>query len=171
MKFCPKCGEGLETRQVVAGDRERLVCPACSFIFYLDPKVAACTIPVQDGKIILTRRAIEPARGKWVFPGGYVERGETVEEAALRETKEETNLDVRLLEILNVYSYSTSIVVVIVFRAEVLGGEPVPGHECLDVSAFYPAEIPWDELAFRSTHDALRDWLAKVGTGAQGGHW
>src|SRR5690606_10564521 len=100
-------------------DKERLVCDSCNHVHYLDPKVTACTIPVLDGKLAMMRRAIEPFRGKWVFPGGYMERGETVEQAAIRETWEEVGLHVQLTELFNVYSYTDSIVVVIVYLADV----------------------------------------------------
>lgn len=161
MKFCPKCGGALGLRPVFPDDKERLVCGECGFVFYLDPKVAAGTIPEVDGKLILTRRAINPCRGKWVFPGGYVERGETVGDAAVRETLEETNLEVTLDGLLNVYSYTGALVVVIVYTARVTGGVLKAGPECLEVKAFDPRDIPWDELAFPSTADALKEWLAR----------
>ena len=77
---------GLETRSLKTGEPARLVCSACDFVFYLDPKVAACTISIVDGGIVLLRRGIEPQWGRWVFPGGFVDRGETVQDAAVRET-------------------------------------------------------------------------------------
>ena len=80
-----------------------MVCSACQFVFFLDPKVAACTIIPLDGKIVLLQRAIEPGYGKWVFPGGYVDRGETVADAAIREAREEVSLEVRLVSLLDVY--------------------------------------------------------------------
>src|SRR5258706_166946 len=75
-KFCPKCGEVLQQKQLKQGEPERLVCPSCGFIFYLDPKIAACTIEMVDGGIVLVKRAIEPALGKWVVPGGFVDRAQ-----------------------------------------------------------------------------------------------
>ena len=99
-RFCPKCGFGLESKSLKEGEPQRLVCPGCDFIFYLDPKVAACTICMLDGGIVLLKRGIEPQMGKWVFPGGFVDRGEPVADAAIRETREETNLKVSLTGIL-----------------------------------------------------------------------
>src|SRR6185503_4456074 len=93
-KFCPKCGDVLQSRALKAGEPERLVCPGCGFVFYQDPKVAACTISMVDGGIVLVKRSIEPALGKWVFPGGFVDRGEPVPVAAVRETLEEVRLKV-----------------------------------------------------------------------------
>ena len=143
------------------GEPSRLVCGACGFVFYLDPKVAACTICMLDGGIVLLRRAIEPAVGKWVFPGGFVDRGESVTAAAVRETLEEVNLKVSLIGILDVYSFPDSPVVVVVYAAEVLGGELQACDECDEVKAFPPETIPWDDLAFESTRAALRDYVRR----------
>jgi len=158
-RFCPKCGFGLESKSLKEGEPPRLVCPGCEFIFYLDPKVAACTICMVDGGIVLLRRGIEPQMGKWVFPGGFVDRGEAVEAAAVRETREETNLKVTLTGILDVYSFPQSEVVVVVYAAEVVGGELQACDECLEVKPFRPEAIPWSELAFESTRVALRDYI------------
>jgi ADP-ribose pyrophosphatase YjhB (NUDIX family) len=143
----------------VPGDpKERLVCQSCRFIFYQDPKVSTCTIPLIDGKVVMVRRAIDPGRGLWVFPGGYMDADETTEEAAVRETREEVNLQVQVTDLVGVYSYRTG-VVVIVYTCEVLSGELRIDRESLEVRAFAESEIPWDELAFPSTRDALRDFL------------
>lgn len=163
-EFCPKCGGALRLRPLKEGERERLVCSVCDFIFFLDPKVAAGTIFKLDGRIILARRAIEPGYGKWVFPGGFVERGETVEAAAVREAREEMNVEVKLLELLNVYSYPAVPIVVIVFSAEMTGGRLQAADESLEVRGFVPEDIPWSELAFSSIHDALRDYV-RLGVG------
>ena len=162
---CPRCGGRLEKRVVFSHDPPRLVCTSCRFVFYLDPKVAVGAICRQDGKIVMLRRAIEPAYGKWVFPGGYVDRGETLEEAALREAREEIGAEIRLTRLVNVYSYAGRPVVVVVYEAEVVGGDIRVGEEALEVRSFEPAEIPWDGLAFRSTREALIECLR---TGAPG---
>ncbi|MEW5976550.1 MAG: NUDIX hydrolase [Acidobacteriota bacterium] len=159
--FCPKCGGRLALKTVKMREPQRLVCMECSFIFFLDPKVAACTLFTVDGNIVLLKRGIEPSYGMWVFPGGYVDRGETVEEAAIRETREEVNLDVEILHCLNVYSYSDSPVIIVVYAARVLGGHLAANDETLAVQGFAPAEIPWSELAFPSTEQALRDYLSR----------
>jgi ADP-ribose pyrophosphatase YjhB (NUDIX family) len=143
------------------GEPPRLVCVRCGFVFYLDPKVAACTICMVDGGVVLLRRAIEPSLGKWVFPGGFVDRGETVEAAAVRETLEEVGLKVSLLGILDAYSFPGSGIVVIVYAADVLSGAPEARDESLEVRTFAPEQIPWDELAFESTRAALRDYLRR----------
>ena len=105
------------------------------------------------------RRAIEPGYGKWVFPGGYVDRGETLEHAVRREALEEINAEIRVGPLLNAYSYEGGPVIVIVFAAQLIGEELSGGEEALEVRLFEPAEIPWDDLAFRSTREALREYL------------
>src|SRR5262245_45288255 len=164
--FCPKCGGTLVSRHLKISEPARLVCEQCQFVFFLDPKVAACTIIHQPGGIVLLKRAIEPGYGKWVFPGGYVDRGETVVDAAVREAKEEVNLEVRLLSLLGVYSYTHSPVIIIVYLAEAVGGLLQPADEALDVRLFAPEAIPWQELAFPSTQEALRQYVNRSREGA-----
>ncbi len=160
---CPMCGGGLEPRSIKASEPERLVCTVCGFVFYLDPKVAVGTI-IRDPeqRIVLVRRAIEPGYGKWVFPGGYVDLGELVPAAAVREAREEAGLDVRLDRLLNVYSYPGRAPVIIVYEATIIGGELLCDDEGLEAGFFTPDTIPWDELAFRSTLDALRESLGRT---------
>jgi ADP-ribose pyrophosphatase YjhB (NUDIX family) len=144
---------------VKPNEPKRLVCQSCSFIFYQDPKVVAGTVFTLDGGIVLLKRGVEPAIGKWVFPGGYVDRGEAVHDAAIRETKEESNLDVKLGPLLNVYSYPRSPNVIVVYNAEVVGGTLAAADESVEARILKHGEIPWEELAFDSTRDALRDYI------------
>jgi ADP-ribose pyrophosphatase YjhB (NUDIX family) len=159
--FCPLCGADLELRTLKTTEPGRLVCVRCGFIFYLDPKVAVGTI-IRDekGHIVLVRRAIEPGYGQWVFPGGFVDRGEEVHVAALREAREEAGLEIRLDYLLNVYSYPGRAPVIIVYAATVVSGCLLCDDESLEGRFFAPDQIPWDDLAFRSTHEALREYLA-----------
>jgi len=162
-RFCPVCAAALERRLLKAGDPERLVCPACDFVLYLDPKVAVGTIVGgADDQVLLLRRAIEPGYGKWVFPGGYVDRGEVVEQAALREAREECGLEVRLTGLIGMYSYEGRTPIVIVYAARPTS-EPRAAvrmdEESLEARWFRPADIPWADLAFPSTQDALRDYI------------
>ncbi len=160
-KFCPVCGAALEQKLLKAGEPERLVCTRCGFVFYLDPKVAVGTIVRTDGdRLVLVRRAIEPGYGKWVFPGGYVDRGEPLTEAARREAREECGLDVRLDGLVNIYSYAGRAPVIVVYAATAVGGSLCGDDECLEAAIFDASAIPWSELAFRSTQDGLRDYLA-----------
>jgi ADP-ribose pyrophosphatase YjhB (NUDIX family) len=159
-RFCPTCAGPLESRRLKAGDPERLVCSRCGQVLYLDPKVAVGTIiRTDDERLVLVRRAIEPGYGLWVFPGGYVDRGEAVTAAAVREAREESGLDVALEGLVNIYSYARRSLIVIVYAARALGGELCTDEECLEARLFTPAELPWDLLAFHSTTEALRDYL------------
>lgn len=158
--FCPHCGGSLELRSVRITEPDRLVCTQCGFIFYLDPKVAVGTI-IRDerGHIVLVRRAIEPGYGKWVIPGGYVDRGEQVHVAAVREAREEVGLEISLERLINVYSYPGRAPVVIVYSATMVSGCLACDEEGLEARFFAPEEIPWEALAFQSTLEALREFL------------
>lgn len=160
-RYCMHCGERLTTA-VPEGDRKlRLVCVDCGFVHYLNPRPVAGTIPVrEDGKILLGRRDIEPRRGFWVFPGGYMDLGESAEEAAIRETREEVRLEVRNLDLIGVFTRIEPGVVVVVYEAEAVGEAQV-GDETSEIAWFAAHEIPWEEIAFDSTEAALRAWVAK----------
>jgi ADP-ribose pyrophosphatase YjhB (NUDIX family) len=158
-KYCPRCGGGLEERYVEEEQHLRKICCACGFIFYLNPKVVAGAVPRQDTRIWLVRRNIEPSFGSWTFPGGYVDLGERVPDAAIRETLEETRLNIRLDGLLNVYSYANVGIVMVVYRATVIGGVAEATPESQEVRAFRLEDIPWDSLAFPSTREALVDYV------------
>ncbi len=160
-RFCPVCGAAVEPRVIKATEPARLVCTSCAFVLYLDPKVAVGTIiRASDDRIVLVRRAIEPGYGQWVFPSGYVDRGEPIELAAVREAREESGLDVHLDGLVNLYSYPGRAPIIIVYAATAIGGELCGDDECLEARLFTPADLPWDQLAFRSTREGLRDYLA-----------
>lgn len=161
-KFCPVCGSPLEPRVLKVTEPKRLVCtnPACGFVFYLDPKIAVGTIiSVGNNRIVLVKRAIEPGYGKWVFPGGYVDRGEEITLAALREAREEAGIDIRLDHLINIYSYPGKSPIIVVYAATMMAGDLTTDDENSEVREFTIDEIPWDELAFRSTAEALRDYI------------
>ena len=162
-RFCPVCGSPFEPRVLRTGEPARLVCTsgACGFVFYLDPKVAVGTVITRPNRdIVLVKRAIEPGYGKWVFPGGYVDRGETLTHAAIREAREECGLDIQLDGLVNIYSYAGRAPVIVVYAATAVGGTLCADEECLETAEFDAQSIPWDHLAFRSTHEGLRDYLA-----------
>jgi ADP-ribose pyrophosphatase YjhB (NUDIX family) len=156
--FCPACGGRLQTRFVDEEGRERPVCAGCGRIHYRNPVVVAGLIPVEAGSIWMLRRAIEPRYGFWTFPAGYMELGETVEEAAVRETQEELNLEVELGPLVGVYSFNHISTVHVIYGARALSA-PRPGSEALEIGRFRPQEIPWEKLAFTSTRRALEDWI------------
>lgn len=162
VNYCIECGGRIAEQWVNGEGRNRLVCQDCGYIHYLNPKVVAATLPIVDGKVVLIRRANAPAIGAWSYPAGYVEFGETVEEAARRETQEETCLEVELRRLLNVYSRGSAGVVVVTYLADLVGGDMRPGDECLEIALFTPEDIPWDQLAFPTVVWALRDWVRMV---------
>jgi 8-oxo-dGTP diphosphatase len=160
-KFCPKCGNRLGVRVLKRGDPERLVCENCGFVFYLGPKLVAGAIFELDGGIVLVQRDIEPGYGKWTFPGGFVERGEKADAAAEREVLEETGLKIEAKEIIGLYTYEGQVPAIAVFDACVVGGTLKPLDETMDVRSFTRYTLPWRELAFPSTEQALEDYLSQ----------
>lgn len=164
-RYCPRCGGSLEKRVLKATEPERLVCGRCAFVFYLDPKIAVGTIISMTSRstassIVLVRRAIDPGLGKWVFPGGYVDRGEPLTTAAIREAREECGLEIRLDGLVNIYSYPGRVPVIVVYAATAIGGSLAIDDESSESGEFDATTIPWEELAFRSTVEGLRDYLA-----------
>ncbi len=157
MNFCPRCGQRLIERE--AFGRLRPVCPACGHVVFRGPKLAAGALVARDGQLLLNRRDIAPGLGKWGLPAGYVELGEPVEEAAIREVFEETGLRVRLEGLVGVYTNVESGVVLVIFAAEILEGEPVAGHETQAVGFFAPDALP--ELAFEQNRQIVADWLRR----------
>jgi ADP-ribose pyrophosphatase YjhB (NUDIX family) len=162
LNFCTRCGDALEFGAVEGEDRDRLACSSCGFVAYVNPRLVVTTIPINDaGEVVLLRRGIEPGKGWWAQPGGFLEVDETVTEAAIRETLEETGLIVQPGEIVGLYSRLEAAVVVIVFEARVLSGEYRLNAEALEIQAFRPEAIPWHGIAFKTTHWALRDWVRR----------
>ena len=138
-RFCPVCASALEPRLLKAGEPERLVCTQCGFVFYLDPKIAVGTIIRENGGgIVLVRRAIEPGYGKWVFPGGYVDRGEEIRSAAVREAREECGLEIALERLVDIYSYAGRTPIIVVYSATIVGGSLCADDECLEARVFGP---------------------------------
>jgi ADP-ribose pyrophosphatase YjhB (NUDIX family) len=152
-------------RLIPEGDtRERDVCASCGHVAYDNPKIIAGAVVSHAGQILLCRRAIEPRRGFWTLPAGYMELGETVAEAATREAQEEAGADIAIEGILAMFSISRIGQVQVLFRAGFAGSPDITaGEESLDVRLFDWADIPWDEIAFPSVHWALQAWHAAEG--------
>lgn len=153
--FCPRCATRMITRRV--GDKPRRVCPSCNHIHFTDPKVGVGVQVVKDGKILLVRRSMNPGKGKWSIPAGFVDRGEDPAETAVRETAEETNLEVVVTGLVDVYynpPEQGGASIFILYRARVVGGELRAGDDADAAGYFATHELP--ELAFSSTHDAIR---------------
>ena len=162
LNFCSRCGGPLNFGFVDGENRERLACSNCGFVAYVNPRLVVSTIPVtDDGRVVLLRRGIEPGKGWWAQPGGFLEVDETVTEAAIRETFEETGLLVKPGEIIGLYTRLEAAVVVLAFEAQVLSGEFRTNPEALEIEAFAPEDIPWPKIAFSTTMWALRDWVSR----------
>jgi ADP-ribose pyrophosphatase YjhB (NUDIX family) len=160
LNFCSNCGASLQFGSVAGEDRDRLSCPECGHIAYVNPRLVVTALPItESGELVLLRRGIEPGRGWWAQPGGFLEIDETVHQAAVRETREETGLLIEPGEIIGLYTRLEAAVVTIAFEARVVGGTASPTLEALEIATFAPEHIPWPELAFRTTMWMLRDWI------------
>jgi ADP-ribose pyrophosphatase YjhB (NUDIX family) len=153
--FCPRCGG-----PAVVDFPRSLRCTRCEYVAFYNPKPVGCAVARAGGRVWLARRGHDPGLGRWSMPGGFVDLGETVEGAILRELREELRVDARIGELVGVYSRADERVVVIVFEAW-LDGTPRPTDEAPEVRAFAGDEIPWDELAFPSDRAALEAVLAR----------
>jgi ADP-ribose pyrophosphatase YjhB (NUDIX family) len=161
-RYCQVCGHYLVERYVAADKRMRLQCENCGFIHYINPRVIAAIIVSHNGRVLLQQRAMEPRAGFWTFPGGFLEVGETVEDGARRETREEVWLEVNPSALVGVYTRAVAGIVLVVFEGESPSDAAIVGDdESLQVRWFLPEEIPWEELAFETTAAALRDWLSR----------
>jgi ADP-ribose pyrophosphatase YjhB (NUDIX family) len=141
--------------------RTRPVCPACGYVHFDDPKVAAAVVVEQEGKILLVRRAYEPEQGKWSLPAGFVDADEDPQQAAVRECLEETGLCVRILGLMDVIygrEHPRGASIVIVYRAEVEGGTLAAGDDAGEVGLFDASALP--PLAFRATQHVVERWAA-----------
>jgi ADP-ribose pyrophosphatase YjhB (NUDIX family) len=159
--YCPTCGSDRLLWRVPPGDdRERQMCDTCGAIHYHNPRNVAGCIGEHDGRILLCRRAIEPRRGFWTVPAGFMENGESLVAAAMRETVEEALAVAEQPELYAVFNLPHINQVYVLFRAGVRDGAAAAGHESLEVAWFGEGEIPWDELAFPVVHEGLRLYLA-----------
>ncbi len=160
LNFCSNCGSALRLGAIDGEDRDRLSCASCGHIAYVNPRLVVTTLPItEDGRIVLLRRGIEPGRGAWAQPGGFLEVDETVHQAAIRETLEETGLLIEPGDIIGLYTRLEAAVVTIAFESRVVGGTASQTREALEVATFDPAHLPWPGLAFRTTMWMLRDWI------------
>lgn len=161
IRFCALCGGEMRPRIVLPDGKRFKVCGHCGYIYFPGPKLVAGCFVIDDGRVLLLRRGNPPQLGKWTFPGGYVDLGETPTQAALRETMEEVGMRVKLGSLLGLYTDPEHpIAVVTVYLAEPGAEPPQTSAEATEVRYFAPDNIPWDSLAFRSTNDALTDWVS-----------
>lgn len=159
MKFCSECGSSVTKKIPQGEDRQRYVCVSCGVIHYQNPRVIVGTIPLTGDKILLCRRAIEPRKGFWTVPAGFMENDETTLEGAVRETWEEARAKVCNESLYRLFDLPHINQVYIFYLADLLGDEYSAGPESLDVALFDLQDIPWDELAFPVVTDALKELL------------
>jgi ADP-ribose pyrophosphatase YjhB (NUDIX family) len=162
MKFCASCGDAV-TRKTPDGDNhERWVCQSCDTIHYQNPLVVVGCVPARDDRILLCRRAIEPRRGFWTVPAGFMELGESMAEGAARETLEEACAEVRIKHLFASVDVIDAGQVHVFFAADLLSNFSA-GEESLEVDLFREEDVPWDEIAFRSGRFALEKYFADRG--------
>jgi ADP-ribose pyrophosphatase YjhB (NUDIX family) len=160
IRFCSTCGADRIDFRVPDGDNlPRFVCAACGAIHYQNPKVVVGCLPESADEVLLCRRAIEPRRGLWTLPAGFLENGETVTAGAVRETLEEANARVAVGELYTMISLPHISQIYMMFRARLLDRDFGPGPESLEVRLFHEDEIPWEELAFRTIARTLRNYF------------
>lgn len=152
--YCQRCASELVEKEIEGKTRNH--CPACGFVVYQDPKVAAVVLVSNGDWLLMVKRGVEPQMGRWAFPSGYVDRGEVVEHAAVREVKEETGLDVELDSFVGMYSLEGNPVILAVFSAQVTGGEIQAGHDAEDAQWYAASHLP--DLPFPHDQQILSDW-------------
>ena len=161
IQHCKACGTAVVYRIPDDGDtRERAVCPACHTIHYDNPLNVVGTIPVWGDKVLLCKRNIEPRFGKWTLPAGFMELGETVAEGAARETREEAGAQFELIDLFSILNVVRVGQVHFFYRARLTSDLFDPGHETQEARLFAEADIPWDELAFRTVRETLQRYFA-----------
>ncbi|MFQ5936568.1 MAG: NUDIX hydrolase [Acidiferrobacterales bacterium] len=165
MNFCSNCGAAV-TLRIPAGDKlPRHVCDACNTIHYQNPKVVAGCIPVWEDRVLLCRRAIEPRAGLWTLPAGFMEKGETTLQAAMRETLEEAGANVDIDGLCTLFNLPHIDQVYVFYRGRLLDPHCTPGSETLELQLFREEQVPWDDLAFRVIHETLKLYFSDRLTG------
>ena len=167
MNYCSNCGAPVDLKVPPGEDRERHVCSSCHTIHYQNPKIVAGCLPIWQGSVLLCRRAIEPRHGLWTLPAGFMENQESVLEAAIRETLEEANARVEIIDLYTMINLPHVNQVYMMYRAELLDLDYSAGSETLELGLFTESEIPWDELAFKTIYHTLRCYFAD----RAGGHY
>jgi len=163
--YCPHCGHSWDEPDATFTISKHIACRNCDFVLYTDPKVAVCVIIEVSGKIVMIKRSLPTEHGHWAIPGGFVDAGETLESAAIREVAEEVLLEIEIAGLIGVYSKPGNSVVLIVYEGKIKNGQPGCGVEALEVGLFDYESIPWNDLAFAINAVALRDYNAKHHSG------
>lgn len=171
INHCRQCGSAVEHRIPDDGDtKPRAVCPACHTIHYINPLNVVGTIPLWGDKVLLCKRNIEPRKGKWTLPAGFMELGETTAEGAARETVEEAGAQFEMQSLFSLINVARVGQVHLFYRAALLSPEFAPGTETQEALLFDEADIPWDEIAFRTVKETLEHFFADRRAGHFGFH-
>jgi ADP-ribose pyrophosphatase YjhB (NUDIX family) len=171
IKHCRNCGNAVTYRQPDDGDtKNRAVCPACNTVHYENPLNVVGTVPVWGDKVLLCKRNIEPRKGKWTLPAGFMELDETTAEGAARETTEEAGAQFEMQSLFSVLSVPKVGQVHLFYRAKLTSDQFDPGFETQEAKLFTEAEIPWDEIAFRTVKVTLERFFADRALGVFGVH-
>ncbi len=160
MKFCSNCGGQVQFRVPADDNRERFVCDACTTIHYINPRIVAGCLVTQGDRVLLCQRAIDPRKGYWTLPAGFMENGESIEEGAARETWEEALAKVSVGELYTVFSLPHISQVYLFYRATLEGGSFGSGPESLACELFSEDQIPWDSLAFPVISSTLKHYFS-----------
>ena len=171
IQHCRACGGATRYQTPADDNRERAVCTVCGLVHYENPLNVVGTLPVWEDRVLLCRRAIEPRRGLWTLPAGFMELGETTEQGAVRETTEEAGARIELQGLFAMFNVVRVGQVHLFYRAHMLDIEFVPGPESLEAALFCEADIPWDEIAFRTTKTTLELYFADRRAGAFATHF
>lgn len=159
LKFCSQCGNTLDHRIPENDNRLRYICDHCNIIHYQNPRMVVGCLPIWQDRVLLCRRAIEPRRGFWTLPAGFMENGESTQAGALRETWEEAHARVDNVELYRLFDLPHIDQVYIFYRARLVNGEFGVGPESLETRLFAEDEIPWRELAFPIVGETLTDYF------------
>jgi ADP-ribose pyrophosphatase YjhB (NUDIX family) len=165
IKFCNQCGHEVKYQIPKGDDKPRAICQKCFTIQYENPKVVNACIIEHEGKILLGKRTIEPRKGYWNVPAGFMENGESTRSGAIREVKEELLADLKNITLFGVYNIIQRNQVHVYFRAELAHDNYGPGAETSDVQLFAPEDIPWDKIAFPVGITALKRYLKEMPSG------
>ncbi len=166
IKHCKNCGTAVVYRIPDDGDtKERAVCPACTTVHYENPLNVVGTVPHYGDKVLLCKRNIEPRKGKWTLPAGFLELGETTAQGAERETDEEAGAQIEMEGLFTVISVARVGQVHLFYRAKLLSDQFNPGYETMETRLYTEAEIPWDEIAFRTVKETLERFFSDRRTG------